>query len=50
MANFDHLFCINDSGFFFFLEKTNKIRIVFGNDVVGPNHNNRHGSDKRSFT
>ena len=33
------------------METGKKIRIVFGNDVVGPNRNNHHhGSDKRSFT
>ena len=41
MANFDHLFCINDSGFFF-LEMGKKIMIVFNiiifcSDVVGLN-------------
>ena len=52
MANFDHLFCVNDSGFFF-LETGKKIMMGEGgggNYVVGPKRNNHHGSDKRSST
>ena len=49
MANFDRLFCINDSGFFF-LETGQKIMILCVVNDVGPKRNNHHGFDKRSST
>ena len=46
MANFDNLFCINDS----FWRRGRKLGFLFGNEVVGPKRNNHHGSEKRSST
>ena len=47
MANFGHLFGIND--FSFWRRAVNHV-FIFGNEVVGPKRNNHHGFDKPSST
>ena len=50
MANFEHLFGINDSGFFLSGDGAENPVFIFGNEVVGPKRNNHHGFDKPSST